>query len=113
MKVLIAVGQFTLVAHYRALGVGNDTRVTWELQMAQERQNDGSRRTLEPEEVDYLALKLEDHIERAILMHHTTPDEFGAWLKTQPQTIHNGGFMTYEDAIALARAAYGTAHALD
>lgn len=102
MKVILMVGQFTLVAHYRAL----NNRISWELQMAQERQSDGSRRTLQPEEVDYLAVQLEGHIERALLIHYSTPDEFGAWLKTQTVNVLDGGYVTYEDALALARAAY-------
>ena len=110
MNVLIVLGPFSIVAHYRALKDGSKVTIKWELKSAQKRLADGTRLEADKDEVAYLDQKLHDHISEAILNHYLSPDEFEAWFKTQDLTVQDGGIVTFEDCIALARAAYGAAH---
>lgn len=112
MNVLIVIGPFSMIVHYRALQSDGQATIKWDTKSAHKRLADGTRIELDQYEIGCLEEKLSPNINEAILNHYLSPDEFEYWLKTQDieDKLIDGGMMTFEHAIELARAAFGAAH---
>lgn len=110
MRVLIVIGPYTMLVHYRYLAASGVGHMDYDVLGVVRRMPDGTRDELDADEAMAVAARYEEKIDEALFEHAETPDEFSAWARSQPVAVRDDGSVTYEDCMRLAQAAYQAAH---
>lgn len=110
MKVILVIGAYTILAHYRYLESNGAGRMDYDVLGVVRRAPDGSRVQLDDDEAAAVAIRYESAIDDALFSHAEAPDEFNAWLYNHPINVLANGTVAYEECIKLTRAAFQAAH---